>query len=330
MDLPESPKSREQPKTRIQALMFRAVQISLFGNIILFILKISALFLVNSLAIATDLGITVVGLIVSIILYYSVRLANRPADLLHNYGYGKVEHVCEALEGVVLVGIALMMSFQALTHLFHPKEIAVPWLGFGFSVVGAAINFVGAFWILALGKSCDSPAVQAEGVHYKLEGFISLTVAGSFLVTVLLAMTPLKPWAVYLDPAATIVVSLLIAPSSFHLAKRAFVKLLDASFEEKGKMEVLKQLGKYLDRCCEFRDVRSRSSGRNNFVELKLVLPKALPFPDAYQLAASIEGDLREQIPECEATVSIVPCAEDCGILSSTKKCPYLPLRGLS
>jgi cation diffusion facilitator family transporter len=328
MDLSETFVSKEQQKSRAQALMFKAVQVSLFGNIILFLLKASALFLVNSLAIATDLGITVVGLIVSIILYYSVKLANRPADLLHNYGYGKVEHVCEALEGVVLVGIALLMSFQALTHLFHPKEIAVPWMGFGFSVIGAAINFIGAFWILSLAKRCDSPAVRAEGVHYKLEGFISLTVASSFLITVLIALTPFKAWAVYLDPVATLAVSLLIAPSSLHLAKQAFVKLLDASLEEKGKIEVLKQLGKYLGQCCEFRDVRSRSSGRNNFVELKLVLPRALPFADAYQLASNVERDLREQIPECEATVSIVPCAEDCGILSSTKKCPYLPSRG--
>lgn len=305
--------------------MFKAVQVSLFGNVILFVLKAAALLRVNSLAIATDLGITVVGLIVSVILYYSVKLSNRPADLLHNYGYGKVEYVCEALEGAVLLGIALIMSFQAVTHLFHPKEIAVPWLGFGFSVIGSAINFAGAAWILALARQCDSPAVRAEGVHYQLEGFISLTVAVSFLFTVILSLTPLKLWAVYLDPVATLAVSLLIAPSSFWLAKHAFVKLLDVSLEEKGKMEVLKQIGKYLGQCCEFRDVRSRSSGRNNFVELKLVLPRRLPFADAYRLAADVERDLRAGIPQCEATVSIIPCGEDCGILASTKKCPYLP-----
>src|SRR3989338_668650 len=103
-------------ESETQKLMFRAVQVSLFGNMILFVLKAAALICVNSLAIATDLGITIVGLAVSAILYYSVKLADRPADVLHNYGYGKIEHVCEALEGVVLIGIALPMTFQALTH----------------------------------------------------------------------------------------------------------------------------------------------------------------------------------------------------------------------
>lgn len=319
------PKSRKQKEN--QRLMFRAVQVSLFGNIILFVLKTTALLLVNSLAIATDLGITVVGLIVSVILYYSVKLANRPADPLHNYGYGKVENVCEALEGVVLIGIALAMSCQALTHLFHPQTIKAPWLGFGFSVVGATINFGGAFWILSLAQRCESPAVRAEGVHYKLEGFISSTVAVSFLLTVLLSLTPLKPWTVYLDPIATFAVSFLITVPSFHLARHAFLKLLDASLEEKGKMEVIKQLGKYLGQCCEFRDVRSRSSGRCNFVELKLVLPQAMSFQDAHRLAANVGKDLCDNIPDCEATVSIIPCAEDCIHLTSTRKCPYLPKR---
>jgi cation diffusion facilitator family transporter len=288
------------------------------------VIKAAAMILVNSLAIATDLGITVVGLIVSVILYYSVKIANRPADLLHNYGYGKIEHVCEALEGVVLIGIALSMSFQALMHFFDTNEISRPWFGFGFSVIGSAINFLGAVWILSLARRCNSPAVRAEGVHYQLEGFISFTVAVSFLLTVLLSRTVLSPWAVYLDPAATLVVSLLIAFPSFRLAKHAFLKLLDASLEEKGKMEVMKQLAKYLGHCCEFRDVRSRSSGRNNFVELKLVLPKALPFENAHRLAQSVDRDLRESISSCDVTVSIVPCDEDCALMTSSGKCPYL------
>lgn len=300
------------PQSNTQKLMFRAAQVSLFGNIILFGLKTAALILVNSLAIAADLGITVVGLVVSGILYYTIKLSNRPADFLHNYGYGKIENVCEALEGVVLIGIALAMSFQAMMHLFHPSEITAPWLGFGFSIVGSAINFMGAAWILSLAKQCESPAVRAEGIHYKLEGIISLTVAISFLLTVFLSWTSLKPWAVYLDPIATLTVSLLVAFPSFHLAKHAFVKLLDASIEEKGKMEVLKQLVKYIDQCCEFRDIRSRNSGRTNFVEVKLVLPPTLSFPAAYQLAANVDRHLRENILECEATVSIVPCTENC------------------
>lgn len=309
-----------------QRLIFQAVQVSLFGNIILFVIKVSALILVRSMAIATDLGITVAGLVVSVILYYSLKLANKPADLLHNYGYGKIEFVCEALEGIVLIGIGLVMSIQAISHLFHPSEMTAPWLGFGFSIVSSSINFIGAKWILSLGNRCQSPAVHAEGLHYKLEGFISLTVAIAFLIGVILSMTQLKAWSAYLDPAATLAVSFSIAIPSFRLAKHAFEKLLDASIDEKGKIEVIKQLSKYIDQCCEFRDIRSRTSGRANFVELKLVLPPHLTFQEAYTVAAALEQDLHDNIPECLATVTIYPCKEQC----LSHKTPASPALALS
>jgi cation diffusion facilitator family transporter len=308
-----------------QKIMLRAVSVSFFGNIILFFIKLAALLLVRSLAIATDLGITVVGLIVSAVLYYSIKLASRPADMLHNYGYGKVEHVCEALEGVVLIGIALLMTVQAIGHIVHPHAaVANPWVGFTFSVVGCVINFIGAYWILALAQKCHSPAVKAEGVHYKLEGFISLTVSGAFLVTAILALTPLAPWGSYLDPIATLMVALLITWPSFQLAKHAFLKLLDVSLEESGKIEMMGQLAQFMDRTCEFRDVRSRTAGRTTFVELKLVLPKVLSFVKANEFALEVSRDLQKSIPHSEASVKGIPCAEDCSYLAEGQPCPYL------
>jgi len=308
-----------------QKIMLRAVSVSFFGNILLFAIKLTALLMVRSLAIATDLGITVVGLIVSAVLYYSIKLASRPADMLHNYGYGKVEHVCEALEGVVLIGIALVMTVQAVGHVVHPHAAAAnPWVGFWFSVVGCVVNFIGAFWILALAKKCRSPAVQAEGLHYKLEGFISLTVSVSFLAAAILALTSLAPWAVYLDPAATLIVAVLITWPSFKLAQHAFLKLLDVSLEESGKIELMGNLAQFMDRTCEFRDVRSRTAGRTTFVELKLVLPKVLSFVKANEFASKVGLDLQKSIPHSETSVKAVPCMEDCTYLTEGKPCPYL------
>lgn len=304
--------------------MLKAARVSLAGNLLLFAVKLAALSLVHSLAIATDLGITVAGLIVSIILYQSVKVSNRPADFSHNYGYGKIEHICEAIEGIVLIGIALVMSFQAVMHVFHPSEISVPWLGFGFSVFSVAVNFIGSAWIFSLAAVCRSPAVRAEGVHYQLEGFISLTIAAAFLLTAFLIPTPLRPWTVYLDPVATLIVSVWIIVPSFKMSRHGFLKLLDASVEEDSKIEVMKQLGKYLGRCCEFRDIRSRCSGRKKFIECSVVLPRQMPFPEAYRVVNGIEKDLRGNIPGCEANAKIVPCDENCVFLPAANKCPYL------
>lgn len=306
-----------------QVAMLKAAGISLVGNIILFAVKLTALIFVHSLAIATDLGITIAGLIVSVILYHSVKVSNRPADLVHNYGYGKIEHVCEALEGIVLIGIALVMSVQAALHILHPSKVTMPWLGLGFSLFSVAVNFLGSAWILSLANICRSPAVRAEGIHYRLEGFISLTIAGAFMLGIFLASTALRPWTIYLDPMATLIVSVWITFPSFKMTRHAFLTLLDASLEEGSKMEVMKQLGKYIGQCCEFRDIRSRSSGRKKFVECDVVLPRRMSFPEAHRIANAIEKDLRDNIAGCEAAVKIIPCDESCAFRPLPDRCPY-------
>jgi len=307
-----------------ETYMRRATLVSLFCNIVLVLIKSTALVLVNSLAIAVDLGISVVGLTVSVILYYSIKLANRPADLFHNYGYGKVEHVCEAMEGVVLIGIAMAMSFQAIMNILHPHHVAMPWAGFAACATGSIINFGGALYIFKMARKSDSPAIHAEGVHYKLEGFISAIIAASFVLSIFMMLKGQEALSLYVDPVAALLVSGLVIIPSFKLAKAAFFKLLDASMEEDSQMVILKQLGRHIDRFCEFRDLKTRTAGRKKFVEFKLIVPEDIPFKKGHEIVSLLEDDIRSGISNCEAVIKMQPCEKDCEFTRKGDRCPYL------
>jgi cation diffusion facilitator family transporter len=304
--------------------MQRAALVSLSCNVVLVLIKTTALFLVKSLAIAMDLGISFVGLGVSIILYYSIKLANKPADLIHNYGYGKVEHVCEALEGVVLIGIALAMSFQAAVYLLHPRHIAMPWVGFATSMVNCSLNFGGAYYIFKMAKKSASPAIHAEGVHYRMEGFISTMIAGSFLLFMFLMANGKGAVARYVDPLAALLISFIVIIPSVKLARSSFFKLLDASMEEDSQMEILKQLGRHIDRFCEFRDLKTRVAGRKKFIEFKLVVPEDISFKKGHETVSLLEEDIKNNIPNCEVLIKMKPCKKDCEFTKKQEKCPYL------
>lgn len=303
--------------------MMRATMVSLSCNVVLVTIKSVTLALVNSLAIALDLGISFVGLTVSVILFYSIRLANRPADVFHNYGYGKVEHVCEALEGLVLIGIALAMSFQAMTNLLHPTPVVMPGLGLLSCTVNATINFGGGYYILQMAKKSGSPAIRAEGIHYGMEGVISSMIGGAFLIAMLLKAknSPLVP---YIDPMAALLVSLVLIIPSFKIAKGSFFNLLDASVEEDSQLEILKPLGKYIQRYCEFRDLRTRTAGRNKFVEFKLIVPEDISFRAGHELVSILENEIKSAIQNCEVMIKMEPCQKDCETAQRGEKCPYL------
>lgn len=309
---------------RPEVYMLRATIVSLCCNIVLVTIKITALMIVNSLAIAIDLGISFVGLAVSVILYYSIKLANRPADLIHNYGYGKVEHVCEAMEGVVLIGIAFAMSSQAVLGLLHPTHVALPWVGFASSIINASINFAGSSYIFIMARRSRSPAIRAEGVHYRMEGFISGMIAVAFIVYMFLSRSGLNAIAAYVDPMAALLVSMVLVVPSFRLAKGAFFKLLDTSVEEDSQMEILKQLTRHMGEFCEFRNLRTRTAGRHKFVEFNLIVPETISFKEGYKTISELERDIKASIPSSEVMIKMSPCNMDCDYVKKGQKCPYL------
>ena len=303
--------------------MMLAVKVSLISNIVLFAVKAVTLLIVRSLAVAADLGISAIALCVSGILYYAVKTSDKPADTFYNYGYGKIENVTEAIEGVVMIGLALAMSVQALTHLVHPAETHSPLVGLIGSSLGVIINFWGASFIMKLAEKSASPALRAEGIHFRLEGYISLTITLSFAVVMALQFGGFNKLSTYVDPLATLMVSAAIAVPSVRLLKEAYMKLLDASIGETSQMDVIKALARHYDRYCDFKDIRTRSAGRRQFVDIHLVMPDSISVKHAHRIAGALKQDIASSIAESEVTVHILPCNRDCEFTRNNEPCPY-------
>jgi len=304
--------------------MMVAVRVSLICNVILFTIKLITLLIVNSLAVAADLGISAIALGVSGILYYAIKMSNRPADLLHNYGYGKIENVTEAIEGIVLIGLALAMSVQAILTLVWPGDgLHAPVIGFATSFLGIIINFWGARFITKLGEAHASPALKAEGLHFRLEGFISLSITVAFAVVMILDAAGFVHLARYVDPLTTLLVSALITVPSVRLLKEAFMKLLDASIGETSQMGVIKALAAHYDRYCDFDSIRTRSAGRRQFVDIHLVMPDSLSVKKAHAISTALKNDIARVLADSEVTIHIEPCRRDCSYVKNNQPCPY-------
>lgn len=306
--------------------MKRATLASLYINIVLVLIKMSALVFVNSLAIAIDLGISFAGLMVSFILYYSIRLASRPADMAHNYGYGKVEHVCEALEGIVLIGIAVAMSLQSFVKLLHPDEVKLPLVGMLVSMSCSGLNFAGAYYIFKMSVKSGSPAIKAEALHWRMEGFISASISAAFIVSMELTYLSFSDLAHYVDPLAALVVSVLIVFPSFKLAKEAFFKLLDSSVEEESQMEILRHLGRHIHSYCEFGNIRTRVAGRKKFVEISVIMPHDMSLRQSHRMLLRLKNDLERAVENSDVTIHMVPCGKDCDFSARGEMCPYMRL----
>ncbi|MFA6636947.1 MAG: cation diffusion facilitator family transporter, partial [Candidatus Omnitrophota bacterium] len=224
----------------------------------------------------------------------------------------------------VLVGIAAVLSVLAINSFFHPSRISFPWLGLISSSIGFSLNFTGSFFLFDLARKSRSPAVRAEAVHYKLEGFISCSIAASFIFMIAIRETRFHFIERYIDPVVTIIVCAVILIPSIKLLRQAFFNLLDASIDETNKIDIVAQLGAHADSYCNFRDIKTRQAGPKKFIEVTIILPKDMSFVAAHSIASKMENDIKRSVRGSEVAVKIEPCKKDCGFNLNGEACPYL------
>ncbi|MBV5304304.1 MAG: cation transporter, partial [Chlorobium sp.] len=71
-------------------------------GVVLFVIKMVAWYLTNSVAILTDALESTVNVTSAFIGLYSLYISAKPKDSHHPYGHGKVEFISAAIEGTLI------------------------------------------------------------------------------------------------------------------------------------------------------------------------------------------------------------------------------------
>ncbi len=103
--------------------------IAILGGIVIFLIKLLAYFVSNSVALLSDALESIVNIAASGLMLFSVWLSEKPADDSHNYGHQKIEDISSMLEGVFII-IAALLIINAATgndysQAVEPVEIDV-------------------------------------------------------------------------------------------------------------------------------------------------------------------------------------------------------------
>jgi cation diffusion facilitator family transporter len=140
----------------------------------LFILKIIAWQLTQSVAVLTDALESTVNVIAGFISLYSLYVASKPRDKEHPYGHGKAEFVSAAVEGGLVAVAGLVIIYESIDNLIHPHEIKK--LDTGMMIIGftGLVNFVTGWYSIRIGKKHNSLALIASGKHLQSDTYSTL------------------------------------------------------------------------------------------------------------------------------------------------------------
>jgi ferrous-iron efflux pump FieF len=266
-------------------------------------LKLFAWFATDSVAVLSSLADSVLDLLASTMTFVAVRFAFEPADREHRFGHGKLEAVAGLVQACVILGSAGYVGTQAVRRLVDPAPISEPAVGTAVIVVSLILTVALVLFQRHVALRTGSIAIGADRLHYVGD---VLTNIG---VLVALALSSFFGWH-WADPLLGLVVVVVILASVRAIVLRAFDVLLDRELPSTRRDEILAIVQAH-EAVLGVHDLRTRTSGTQEFIQFHLELAPALELQRAHEISHEVEAEVRRRFPRAEVIIHAEPAGID-------------------
>ena len=281
----------------------KAALTALVGGLFIFALKLVAWALSGSVALLSDALESVVNLLASGMMLFSVIVSERPADESHQYGHEKVENISMLVEGGLIVTAGLFIVHEALGRLSEPTPLTGVGYALGVSLFATALNGVLSWYLSRTAKETDSLALEGDAKHLLSD------VVSSFGVAAGLYVASVTGWDV-LDPILAMLVSVLVFKMGLELVYKASHGLMDRSApEEEARIREIMEGHQSL--FVDFHDVKTRRSGGRVYAELHLSMDGSATVQESHDFTDHLEEDLLNELPEVTITIHVEPSTRE-------------------
>src|SRR5215210_5826694 len=114
---------------RESRLKASAARLSILAAAFLIILKSVTGYLTGSISVWASLLDSTMDIFASVINYFAVRAASRPADEDHTYGHGKAESLAGLFQSIVIAASGIFLLIESIRRLIHPNPTKSEWVG---------------------------------------------------------------------------------------------------------------------------------------------------------------------------------------------------------
>ena len=280
-----------------------AALVSIFASAALTLGKLVAGLLSGSLALISEALHGLLDTGATIMTYYAVKIAGKPADDEHHYGHGKVEAVAALAETGLLAVLSAAVLYEAFHRLISGEAppIAATWLTYGVLIVSIVVDFVRWRALSKIAEETRSDALAADALHFSSDLIASALVLGG-LIAVHYGFK-------HGDTLAAIGVSLFIAVAGFRLGKRTINTLIDAA--PAGLAEKMSAALDEVPGVVKVESLRLRPAGHEVFGEVSIAVARTLPSDRIIEIREAATRMLRDKFPETVMTIRATPRALD-------------------
>lgn len=268
--------------------------VGLGASIILAIVKLLAGLFGQSSALVADAVESFADTVGSILVWQALRVAAKPPDENHPYGYGKAEAVASLAVGGMLVVAALYIVVQSFHEIVVPHEAPAAWTLVVLLAVIAVKEFLFRY-VMQGANDFDSDAARADAWHHRSD---AITSAAALIGVSVAVWGP--PWTgihglVLADEAAAILASGIILITAMRLIRPALFELLDAVAHD--MVDKVRKIAANVEGVLDVEKVYVRKSGAGYHVDMHLHVDPELTIRVAHALAGKVKATLKSELP---------------------------------
>jgi cation diffusion facilitator family transporter len=281
----------------------------------LVLIKLAAGVLGNSAALVADAVHSLSDLASDIVVLFGYRVGRTPEDDRHPYGHGKVETLCTAVVGGILMVAALGLAVGAARTLWNgpgtaasAPELVALWA----ALASIAIKEGLYRWTVRVARQTDSQLLLANAWHHRSDAFSSIAA-----VVGILGARWGAPW---MDPGAALVVCGFVGKVGWDLAWQAVHDLVDTALDENR----LAEIGTVIDRVAGVRShhgLKTRRLGKDILVDVDVEVDPDLNVVQGHDVARAVRHALLQEVKNArDAMVHVEPVGARDGELAPARR----------
>jgi cation diffusion facilitator family transporter len=282
----------------------RTALVSVLAAAALVALKLSTGIASGSLGLVAEALHSAIDFVAALLTFFAVGVALRPADVGHQYGHGKAEHLAALAEATVLVFASIGIGALAVARLAGTAESAVDATWYAFVVIGVVIVIDAARTTVSArtARRFSSAALQSNAIHFGGD------LAGS--VAVLAGLVLAASGYPDGDSIAALFVAGLVLAAASRLIKRNVDVLMDrapADAAETARLAIA-ELGVDLLR------LRLRQAAGRHFADVVIGVSPGAAVGQGHAAADAVERAVQRALPESDVVVHVEPLEDEAAL----------------
>lgn len=277
----------------------RAATASVATALLLGGLKAYAAWTSGSVAMLASLSDSVLDLFASLVTLAAVRIAAQPADDRHRFGHGKAEALAALFQVMLISASATFIAVRAVERMVSGDIASDPGTGIAVSAIAIVATLaLTAYQARALAAS-GSIAIRTDRLHYQSDLFLNSGVIAALLLESVVGLRGA-------DPLFGIAIALWLLWGAWGAARDAIGQLMDREWPEE-KRRALVAAAAQVPGLTGLHDLRTRSSGSQEFAQFHIHVPGTMAVAEAHRLVDALETRLEAEFPGTEILIHVDP-----------------------